>query len=365
MQAVVTALQAHNGLGSSGGPERMLFAGCSAGGRGVLTNLDAVAAAVPPNVQVMGLLDAAAWVDVQPIVPGMLTLQQMTLQLYDFTTPPVPADCAATYTGADAWQCVWPSYRLPFIQTPYFMTAAQFDAFQIMYDTNNLDSEYCCETPSEEQYVEQFQTATLALFQQLPSSVTIFSSACLVHCLSSNDDFYQFTVNGVSLMTAMQEWYFDDKPTNVIASCTGWNCTLQCSGGPWQPTNTPCASTTNVCANTYMYTTPPSPGGQQQQQQQQQLQGAAAPQASPSSEAASRFAQSEHTLAFAPAPAPRLNELRDTTGVQVMAVSALLLAVLGGLLVLQNYCSRPACITPVANMPVGKKGKASETTSLL
>jgi acetyl esterase/lipase len=72
VSAAVTALVSAHGLGASGRPERLLFAGCSAGGRGVLTNLDSVAAAVPSNVQVQGLLDAAAWVDVQPIIPGML-----------------------------------------------------------------------------------------------------------------------------------------------------------------------------------------------------------------------------------------------------------------------------------------------------
>ena len=57
----------------------------------------------------------------------MLTLQEMTQDLYTFTSPPVPADCAAKYSGSDAWMCVWPSYRLPFVATDYFMTAAQFD----------------------------------------------------------------------------------------------------------------------------------------------------------------------------------------------------------------------------------------------
>ena len=60
----------------------------------------------------------------------------MTQDLYGFTSPPVPADCAAQYQGADEWLCLWPSNRLPFIQTPYFLNAAQFDAFQIMYDTS-------------------------------------------------------------------------------------------------------------------------------------------------------------------------------------------------------------------------------------
>jgi hypothetical protein len=135
-----------------------------------------------------------------------------------------------------------------------------------MYATNNLDSTYCCTTAPEQAWVEQYQTATLALFATLPSWVVIYSSACFVHCLSSNADFYEFTVDGVSLMSAMSAWYFSDTPSNTIESCTGWQCTLQCSGGPWQPSNTPCASTTNVCANTYMYSTPPAPAGGAPQQ---------------------------------------------------------------------------------------------------
>lgn len=140
--------------------------------------------------------------------------------------------------------------------------------------------------------MQQFQTATLALFETLPTSATIYSSACLVHCLSSNADFYQFTVDGVTMASAMKEWYFSDAPTNVVASCTGWNCTLQCSGGPWQPTNTPCASTTNVCANTYMYATPPSPGA------------ASAPQSAPSATGA--VATTVAALAASPSAAPAL-----------------------------------------------------------
>lgn len=93
--------------------------------------------------------------------------------------------------------------------------------------------------------MEQFQTSTLSLFRALQSSrwaPTLYSSSCLVHCLSSNADWYQFTTNGVSLMEAVKRWFFRPttgvysvlRPANIIDSCTGWNCTLKCSGGPWQ-----------------------------------------------------------------------------------------------------------------------------------
>ena len=131
MAATLLALVESHGLGGSGGQERLLLGGCSAGGRGVLSNLDAFAAAAPPNVQVQGLLDAAGWVNVQPIIPNMLTLQMMTQDLYGFTNAAVPPDCAAANPGNE-WLCLWPSVRLPYVKTPYFLNAAQFDAFQIM-----------------------------------------------------------------------------------------------------------------------------------------------------------------------------------------------------------------------------------------
>ena len=125
--ATLQALVQTHGLGASGSEERLLFGGCSAGGRGVLTNLDAFASAAPPNVHVRGLLDAAGWVDVQPIVPNMLTLQMMTQKLYGFTSPQavIPADCAADNAGGNEWMCLWPSTRIPYIKTPYFLNAAQ------------------------------------------------------------------------------------------------------------------------------------------------------------------------------------------------------------------------------------------------
>ncbi len=80
-----------------------------------------------------------------------------------------------------------------------------------------------------------------------------------MHCLSSNADWYSFTTDGVSLAQAVGQWFFQGVNEHLVSSCNGWDCTLQCSGGPWMPTNTPCPTTTNVCANTYM-NAPPSGG---------------------------------------------------------------------------------------------------------
>lgn len=129
----MTALVEAHGLSSG---DRVLLSGCSAGGRGVLMNLDHFAQQAPQGVTVHGFADAALWVDVEPPVPSMMSLQSMSQLLYGFTMPEsdgrIPEDCLQDHQGSDAWLCIWPSVRLNYIQTPYFLNAAQFDAFQIM-----------------------------------------------------------------------------------------------------------------------------------------------------------------------------------------------------------------------------------------
>jgi hypothetical protein len=106
------------------------------------------------------------------------------------------------------------------------------------------------------------------MLSQVPGNCGVYSSSCLVHCLSCNADWYSFTVDGMSLAQAVSQWYFQQQPEKQVSSCSGWDCTLACSGGPWMPTNTPCPTTTNVCANTYMLTPAGSPPVSQAQAQQ-------------------------------------------------------------------------------------------------
>ena len=117
--------------------------------------------------------------------------------------------------------------------------------------------------PLAQAWVEPVQQDPLTLIPSLPDSNPVFSSVCLVHCLSCNEDFWLFTVNGVSLAQAMKEWYFSNSPVSVVGQCTGWDCTLQCSGGPWEPTNQPCTTSTNAQAqfNSVSVTTSGSAAG--------------------------------------------------------------------------------------------------------
>jgi len=248
IDATMQSLVSVNGLGKTPGA-KLLFGGCSAGGRGVVTSLDKVKsdlASIAPSVEVKGLNDAGGWVDVQPAYPNLLSLQNQTAAIFKFSTPPVGATTGGLACLADfpdePWKCVWPSYRLPFVTTPYVLNAAQFDSFLISYNTNHEASN----APGGTAYLEQYQTATLALFAKLPATVAIWSSTCFIHCVSSNADYFCFTVDGKTLNSVVNEFVFDATVTRTISSCSGWACTNACAGGPlsiWEPENLPPTAT--------------------------------------------------------------------------------------------------------------------------
>lgn len=56
----------------------------------------------------------------------------------------------------------------------------------------------------------------------------------------------------MTLSQALGSWYFNQEPVRAISPCSGWDCTEQCSGGPWEPSNTPCPTTTNECVHDYL-----------------------------------------------------------------------------------------------------------------
>ncbi len=93
-----------------------------------------------------------------------------------------------------------------------------------MYDTDNLAPS----TPVQYAFVNTFQSAVLALIASLPAGTGVFSSTCLVHCLSGQPSFQALTVNNVSMSEALNAWYFDAEPTSVVSTCSGWPCTAAC-----------------------------------------------------------------------------------------------------------------------------------------
>lgn len=116
---------------------RLLLGGCSSGGIGAMFNLDLVQSHLPANVELKGMLDAASWVDVTPLEQTGPTLQEMTQNMYNLLQPELGA-CGGVYSGTEGWKCLWPSFRLPMLRTPFFLNSFQFGA------RNNALLSLCC-----------------------------------------------------------------------------------------------------------------------------------------------------------------------------------------------------------------------------
>jgi len=120
VHAVITSLIQDRGMVAG---HRMLYGGCSAGAIGAMINMDQVAGlAGSYGVQVRGLLDAAALVDVYSTgwawSPSLVPLQTLVSQLVENLQPPLPSTCASRgYFGKAAWKCFFPAFRMPLLET--------------------------------------------------------------------------------------------------------------------------------------------------------------------------------------------------------------------------------------------------------
>ena len=238
MPAVIDSLAKNYGFGATPG-QRLLFGGCSAGAIGAMNTIDAVTVqAAALGVSTVGFLDGAALVDIDPAgwpwSASLIPLQTLVSWLVGMIEPAFPTACALMYPGVESWKCLWSSYRLPLVTTPYFTNAVQFDDFFIQYNTDNLGPHDAAQV----NFIDSIQTAYLDLIAALPAGTGIFSPTCLVHCLSGQATYYNYYVtqadqSQVSLSEALDAWFFDQTPTVVVSPCVGWACTEQCGVANW------------------------------------------------------------------------------------------------------------------------------------
>ena len=119
IDAALSTLMMQQGLGSLPNT-RLLFAGCSAGSRGAMFNLDRITASAPAGMQVFGLFDSPLWVDEVPLVTPQceagqaqactLPLQNETQAVYALVnaTAVLGAGCIAAYPEpAEQWKCLY------------------------------------------------------------------------------------------------------------------------------------------------------------------------------------------------------------------------------------------------------------------
>jgi len=233
---------------SLGAAPKVLFGGCSAGGRGAMFSLDYIQPMLPPGAPpVLGFFDSPMWVDVEPFIPGTEPLENETMAVYNLVnaTARIPVACAAAYPGEEGWKCLYGQYRVPYVQTPYLMSASQFDKYQLPYNEGSMPPW----NASEMAYAAAFQTAVRDVVLNVPTKAqprsAVYSSACFKHCTSSLawGSFWGVRVDDVSLKDYLGTWYFGttdpelqndetghvgEMPTGIspqrIEACIGFGC---------------------------------------------------------------------------------------------------------------------------------------------
>jgi hypothetical protein len=239
LKAIMAVLsgEATFGLGSLAGT-RLLLAGCDAGGRGVLGNLDDVRYMVPDTVELRGFADAAVWPDLAPLFTTTTPLTEVTQRMYGLVNASarVGPTCGAVYSNAtDAWQCLFPQFRLPLVATPLLVANSQFDTVTLGYDVGGLVPPFSSSTLpvantnvpniSSSAYVAAFQMAVRGTVSLLPSKLqpasAAFAPACAGHCSSLKPAFWGVRVGHMSLRIFLSDWYFGgNSPEDVLASGT-------------------------------------------------------------------------------------------------------------------------------------------------
>lgn len=226
IEATMADLQARHGMGPGA---EVVFGGCSAGARGALVNLDYIQDMAPTGSTVRGLLDSGLWVDVEPIDTEQVSLQEQTQMVASFVNPGarIPTACALQYVGEE-WKCLFGVYRLPFLDTPYLINAAQFDSFAMVYDdAGNVPS-----TQGQVALADEFQQAVLQAVQiSIQKGQAVFSATCLVHCLTDDTQLYTtITVNNQDIEQVLTQWLGGATPV-LVSNCQGYGCVQQCPGG--------------------------------------------------------------------------------------------------------------------------------------
>jgi len=222
----------------------VVFGGESAGARGAMVHLDSVLdyiGKVPSKVKVVGFLDSPLWIDLPPETNKFVGFRKSCRFVYAManTTSVLGSDCLAAHPPPNEFKCIMAQYRMPWIKTPYFLIASQFDSFQVSNNIGRMDPQ-----DADMEHIFRFRDRTLQLARDLamPSTlggkqarqISIVQPACYSHARTglvwglSKD-----AVDGVKVLTAFEEFLehvkTDDKWSKIIKDkCTSFSCGKGC-----------------------------------------------------------------------------------------------------------------------------------------
>ncbi|XP_037939685.1 palmitoleoyl-protein carboxylesterase NOTUM [Teleopsis dalmanni] len=194
------------GLGRTAGAE-LLLVGSSAGGLGVMLNLDRITRYLQQErnlfVTVRGVSDSGWFLDREPYTPSAVASSEAVRQGWKLWQGLLPEECMKVHT-AEPWRCYF-GYRLyPTLKSPLFVFQWLFDEAQMRAD--NVGAPV---TPQQWNYIHEMGAA---LRSSLDNVTAVFAPSCIGHAVLSKRDWINIRLDDISLPSALRCWEHSTRP---------------------------------------------------------------------------------------------------------------------------------------------------------
>ncbi|XP_016959194.2 palmitoleoyl-protein carboxylesterase NOTUM [Drosophila biarmipes] len=188
------------GLGRVPGGE-LLLVGSSAGGLGVMLNLDRIRDFLVNEkklqVTVRGVSDSGWFLDREPYTPAAVASSEAVRQGWKLWQGLLPEECTKAHP-TEPWRCYF-GYRLyPTLKTPLFVFQWLFDEAQMRAD--NVGAPV---TPQQWNYIHEMGGA---LRSSLDNVSAVFAPSCIGHAVLSKRDWVNIKIDDISLPSALRCW---------------------------------------------------------------------------------------------------------------------------------------------------------------
>ncbi|KAF7216416.1 carboxylesterase notum2 [Nothobranchius furzeri] len=188
----------------------VLLSGTSAGGTGVLLNIERVASQLEQlgaEAQVRGLVDSGWFLESKqqrsPNCPETVSCSpedaiKIGLRLWNGA---VPDRCRQLYRRGEEWQCFFGHRLYSTLTSPLFIVQWLFDEEQLRGENIFLGAH----SLSEEQW-QYIQNLGLELKTSLRDVTAVFAPSCLSHTVITKGNWVSFQVKGTNLPRALHCW---------------------------------------------------------------------------------------------------------------------------------------------------------------
>ncbi|XP_022520388.1 carboxylesterase notum2 [Astyanax mexicanus] len=187
----------------------VMLAGTSAGGTGVLLNIEKVASQLEQlgaDTQVRGLVDSGWFLESKQKAsdcPDSVSCTPVDaikkgIRLWNGV---IPEKCKQHYKRGEEWQCFFGHKLFSFLSTPLFVVQWLFDEEQLRVENIYLGGQ----SLSEQQWT-YMQNLGKELKNSLKDVTAVFAPSCLSHTLITKSNWMDFQVKGTSLSRALQCW---------------------------------------------------------------------------------------------------------------------------------------------------------------